>query len=172
LTLFPHGRSFRLDFVHAHGPNIFSIQTPQGRFNVLSFTSPADVVARGIPEKAIIGTLPSNVVDISQATLKQNASFVLFLHKVIATHGPIAPSLMNEALQIGRGSLFLIDARATTPGGQQESEDVFGMFQVEGGQIVKDSYQPNPDYLLVSKRGLFVLDTWFHARLLEELAKL
>lgn len=87
-------------------------------------------------------------------------------------HGPADPSLMNKALQIGHGSLFLIDGRATTPGGQQEPEDVFGVFQVEGGQIIKDSYQANPDYLLVSKKGLFVLDSWSHARLLEELAKL
>ncbi len=87
-------------------------------------------------------------------------------------HGPTDPSLMNKALQIGDGSLFFIDGRAATPGGQQESEDIFGVFQVQGGQIIKDSYQPNPDYLLVGKRGLFVFDTWFHARLLEELAKL
>jgi hypothetical protein len=158
--------------VHVHEPNIFTVRTPRGRFNVVSFASPADVAARGIPEDAIIGTLPSNVLEINQATIAQNPSFVLFLHRVIAMHGPADPSLMNKALQIGRGSLFLIDGRATTPGGQQESEDVFGVFQVEGGQIIKDSYRPNPDYLLVGKRGLFVLDTWFHARLLEELAKL
>jgi len=91
---------------------------------------------------------------------------------VIAEHGPADPSLINKALQIGRGSLFLIDERATTSGGQQESEDVFGVFQVEGGQIITDSYQPNPDYFLVSKRGLFVRNDWLHARLLEELAKL
>jgi hypothetical protein len=158
--------------VPAHEPNIFTVKTAQGKFNVVSFTSPADAAARGIPKEAIIGTLPSNVLEINQATIEQNASFVRFLHRVIATHGPGAPSLMNQALKIGHGSLFLIDGRAVTLGGQQESEDVFGMFQVEAGQIVKDSYQPNPDYLLVSKRGLFVLDTWFHARLLEELAKL
>jgi hypothetical protein len=154
------------------GPNIFSVQTPQGRFNVVSFSSPADAAARGIPEEAIIGILPSNVVDIKQATIKQNASFVLFLHKVIARHCSLTPSLMNQALQIGRGSLFVIDGRATTPSGQQESEDILGVFQVEGGRIIAESYQPNPDYLLVSKRGLFALDTWLHARLLEELAKL
>lgn len=156
----------------AHEPNIFTVKTPQGKLNVVSFTSPADAATRGIPNEAIIGTLPSNVLEINEATIQQNASFVLFLHKVIAMHGPSAPSLMNKALQIGHGSLFLTDGRATTPGGQHESEDVLGMFHVEGGQIIKDSYQPNPDYLLVSKRGLFVLDTWFHTRLLEELAKL
>jgi hypothetical protein len=158
--------------MHAHGPNIFSVRTPQGRFNVVSFASPADAAARGIPRDAIIGTLPSNVLEINQATIAQNPSFVLFLHRVIAMYGPLAPGLMDEALLIGHGPLFLIDGRATTPGGQQESEDVFGVFQVEEGQIIKNSYQPNPDYLLVSKKGLFVLDTWFHARLLEELAKL
>jgi hypothetical protein len=79
---------------------------------------------------------------------------------------------MNEALQIGQGSLFLIDGRAATPRGQQESEDVLGIFRVDGGRIIAESYQPNQDHLLVSKKGLFVLDDWLHARLLEELAKL
>jgi hypothetical protein len=158
--------------VHARGPNIFSVRTPRGSFNVVSFASPADVAARGIAEDAIIGTLPANVLEIDQATIALNPSFVPFLHRVIAKHGPADPSLIKKALQMGRGSLFLIDDRATTSGGQQESEDVFGAFQVEGGQIIKDSYQPNPNYFLVSKRGLFVLNDWFHARLLEELAKL
>ena len=42
---------------------------------------------------------------------------------------------------------------------------------VEDGRITANSYQPNPDYLLVSKKGLFVLDAWLHSKLLEELAR-
>ena len=156
----------------ASGPNIFSVQTPQGRFNVVSFASPAGVAARGIPEEAIIGILPSNVVEIKQATIKLNAAFALLLQRVIAKYGPNAPSLMKEALEIGRGSLDLIDARAERQSGEQESKDIFGVFEVEGGRVVPGSYQPNPDHVVVSKRGLFVLDSWLQARLLEELAKL
>jgi hypothetical protein len=154
------------------GPNIFSVQTSEERFNVVTFASPTDVATRGIPREAVIGVLPSNVVEIEQSTIKLNASFVLLLQSVIAKHGPTAPSLMKTALQIRSGPLVLTDARAATPSNQQEAEDVFGVFQVEDGRIAENSYQPNPDYLLVSKKGLFVLDSWLHSKLLEELAKL
>jgi hypothetical protein len=154
------------------GPNIFSVQTSEGRFNVVSFASPSDVAARGIPNEAIIGVLAPSVLEIKQSTIKLNASFALFLHGVIAKHGPTAPSLMKTALQIGSGPLMLTDARAANRSDQQESQDVFGVFQVEDGRITENSYQPNPDYLLVSKKGLFVLDPWLHSKLLEELAKL
>jgi hypothetical protein len=158
--------------VQLPGPNIFSVKTPEGQFNVVSFASPADVAARGIPQQAIIGVLPPSVVAIDQSTIKLNASFVLFLHTVIAKYGPTAPTLMDKAVQIDRGSIAVIDARTSTQGDPKESENVFGVFQAKDGRIIPDSYQPNPDYLLVSKKGLFVLDVWLHSKLLEELAKL
>ena len=138
---------------------------------MVSFMSPADAVARGIPKEVIIGVLPPSVLAIKQSTIRLNPSFVLFLQKVIAEHGPTVPNLMKKAVQVGSGSLVVIDARASTHGHQQESEDVFGVFQVEEDRIISNSYQPNPDYLLVSKKGLFVLDAWLHSKLLEELAK-
>jgi len=154
------------------GPNIFSVNTDEGRFNVVSFASPADVAKRGIPNEAIVGVLPPSVLEIKQTTIRLNASFALFLHRAIAKHGPSAPSLMKIALQIGSGRMILADARAAARGDRQESEDVFGTFQVEDGRIISNSYEANPDYLLVSKKGLFVLDAWLHSKLLEELASL
>jgi hypothetical protein len=152
------------------GPNIFSVQTPQGKFNVVSFTSLPDA-ARGIPEDSIVGTLPSNVLDIKQETLKPNPSFVRFLHGVVAKHGPLAPSLMNEALQLGTGALLVKDNRVPLIG-KHEPEDILGGFQIDEGRIISNSYRFSSDYRIVSKRGLFVLDPWLHERLLEEVAKL
>jgi hypothetical protein len=156
--------------MNTRGPNIFSVQTPQGKFNVVSFTSPPNA-ARGVPEDAIVGTLPPSVLDIKQETFKPNPSFVRFLHRVVAMHGPLAPTLMKEALELGNGVLLVKDGRRTIVG-QHEPEDILGKFQVDEGRIVADSYRPHLDYLVVSKRGLFVLEPWLHERLLEEVAKL
>lgn len=152
------------------GPNKFSVQIPQGEFNVVSFTSPADA-ARGISEDAIVGTLPLNVLDIKQETFKPNPLFVRFVHRVIAMHGPLSPGLTNEASKLGNEALFVTGGRVTV-GGQHEPEDILGRFQVHEGRIGADSYRPHLDYLVVSKRRLFVLDPWPHERLLEEVAKL
>jgi hypothetical protein len=152
------------------GLNIFSVQTPQGEFNVVSFTSPA-AAARGISEDAIVGTLPKGVLDIKQEAFTPNPSFARFLHRVIAMHGPLAPGLMKEAVKLGNGALLVTDGRVTIVG-QHEPEDVLGKFQVDEGRINPESYRPHLDYLVVSKRGLFVLDPWLHERLLEEVAEL
>jgi hypothetical protein len=137
---------------------------------VVSFTSLPDAT-RGIPEDAIVGTLPSNVLDIKQETLKPNPSFLRFLHKVIATHGPSAPRLKNAARELGNGALLVKDGRVTIVG-EHEPEDVLGTFEVHEGRIIQDSYRPHLDYLVVSKRGMFVLDPWLHERLLEEVGRL
>jgi len=158
--------------VHARGLNIFSVRDGSlGEFNVVSFISPTAVADRRIPEAAIVGTLPSGVLDITQATLKPNPHFVRFLHWVIAVHGPLAPSLMNAARELGNGTLLVTNGRVTIVR-QHEPENILGKFQVDKGRIVAESYKPHLDYLVVSKDGLFVLDSWLHERFLEEVAKL
>jgi len=144
--------------MHARGLNIFSIRNDtQGKFNVVSFISPTAVADRGIPDTAIVGTLPSDVLDITQETLKPNPHFVRFLHWVIAIHGPLAPSLMNAARELGNGTLLVTDGRVAMVR-QHEPENILGKFQVDKGRIVAESYKPHLDYLVVSKDGLFVLD--------------
>jgi hypothetical protein len=158
--------------MHAPGLTIFSVQDDtRGKFNVVSFISPSVVANRGTPSAAIVGTLPSNVLKIDPETLKPNPYFVRFLHWVIAIHGPLAPSLMSAAHQLGNGTLLVTDGRVATTG-QHKPEDILGRFRLDQGRIVADSYRPHLDYLVVTQNGLFVLEPWLHARLLEEISRL
>jgi hypothetical protein len=105
----------------------FSVKNRQGRLNVLYSYFGCSGRYRGIAEESIIGTSPSSVVAIEQQTFRPNAAFVLFLHRVIAVHGAATPSLTKHAVQMGHGSLPLVDGRARTRSERHEPEDVLGV---------------------------------------------
>jgi hypothetical protein len=150
-------------------PNIFSIRTAQGHLNVLSFLPPEYVVAKGIPEEAIIGVLPSGVTKITLPAFKPGSAFTRFLHRVIAKHAPNLPALQEEARRIGNGSLYIIDGRAPTPEDRVEPEDIIGAFQVSAGGILPDTYRASTQHLLVGKHGFFLLDELLQQKLMDEL---
>jgi hypothetical protein len=151
---------------------VYLVRTAEGLCNVVSFLPPVNVFAKGLAEEAIVGGLRGGVNEINMETFRPNAAFVRFLHDTIAKHGPNTPGLQEEAQRLGNGWVYMIDGRAPTPDGQVDPEDIIGAFQAEGGRIVAESYRASPKHLLVSKHGLFVLDTWLQERLMEELSLL
>jgi hypothetical protein len=51
-------------------------------------------------------------------------------------------------------------------------EDIIGAFEVQGRKIIAGSYQLNQNHRLVTKFGLFQLDSFLQAKLLAEIESL
>jgi hypothetical protein len=152
--------------------NVYTVKRPEGEFNVISFLPAEHSFEKGIPDEAIVGVLPKGVTEIRHKDFRPNAAFRKFLHQVIAKHGAHAPGIQEEARRLGDGYVYIIDGRLPDPDGAVEPEDIIGAFQAKGGKVVEGSYQASERHLLVSKRGLLVLDVWLHERLMEELSRL
>ncbi len=153
------------------GPDIYSVKTDGGKFNVVSFLPPEHVARKGIAPEAIVGVLPVGVVKITTEVFRPNPTFAEFLSEAIARHGPQAPKLQDEARRLGDGRLHVVDGRGFRAA-VANPEEIFGAFDAKSGQVVVGSFQAEPRHALVNEHGLFVLDSWLLERLIEDLCHL
>jgi hypothetical protein len=151
------------------------VNGPGGPQDLVTVLSPEVVSAEGLAPEAVVGIcarLLGEEEPISPALFAQNRGFVNLLHWVIAEHGPSLPGVQSAAARQGEGWVYVIDARTPDPSGDVPTQDVLGAFAVREGVIVAESYQRNPNHILLSERGFFRLDPELHRRLLHELEKL
>lgn len=149
---------------------LYRVQGDEGPRDFVSLVPPPTAAGAGVPAEAIIGRCLRAVETgegLSPENFHPNPLFVNVLHYVIGSHGPALPGLREEARRQGTGWLYLIDARTPTPDDGVPPHDIIGAFQVERGEIVPHSWQPNPNHVLVSEHGLFRLTPQLHERLIE-----
>lgn len=121
------------------GLHVYTVQTPSGRVNVLTYYPPAQAFRSGLPRRAIIGTLP-DPPEIGPEHFTPNPGFRDFLFSVIGQHAPRAKELHEEARRLGNGWVYLIDARAENPQGEVEAEDIIGAFEAGTASCAKGRF--------------------------------
>ncbi|HEX5105578.1 MAG TPA: hypothetical protein VFV87_17285 [Pirellulaceae bacterium] len=148
------------------------VSTSDGVRDYVTCVSQEAAITRGLVPAAIIGVLlrpVDEVASITPAVFAGNRVFIDFMHGVIARRAPSLPGLVAEARRQKDGWVYVIDQRTATPLGKVPTEDIIGAFEVHGGHVVPDSYQPNPKHLILSDSGFFGLGAELQACLLEEL---
>jgi hypothetical protein len=126
---------------------------PDACQHVLSLLDPAEVNARGgLPGEAIAGTYldPAHTLE----SFRVNSVFVALLHRVIAAHSIVSPELAKAASGMNTGHLYIIDWRTPAPNGAVPPEDIIGAIEVKDGSLIPDSYKPNPNYRVLTGRGM------------------
>ena len=113
----------------------------------------AEINARGgMPGEAIAGTFldPKHTLE----SFRVNPVFVAFLHRVVSTHSISSPEAIRAATDMGTGHLYIIDWRTPDPNGDVPPEDIIGAVEIRDGSLVADSYKPNPNYRVLTHRGM------------------
>ena len=130
---------------------------------VLSFLDPAEVQALGgLPPEAIAGLVDGD--ELSPLTFRPNRVFVEFMHMTIREIGPLDPGLQEAARAQRDGVVNVVDLRTPHgPSGTVPPEDIIGGFEVRGGVIVADSYQPNSRHQVFNEHGLVHLPSTLRA---------
>lgn len=152
--------------------NVYRIDTPEGPKEYVSCLPNEYVFAHGLIPEAIIGVLLRPLVAgeaITPEVFAHNRRFVEFMHEIIARRGPSLPGLIAAAQRQREGWVFVIDQRTRTPQGDVPPEDIVGAFQVGSGVVVRDSYQPNGNHIILSRDGFCQLGVELQACLLEEM---
>ena len=148
------------------------VDTPDGIKDYVTLIPPEIAFSQGLPPEAIVGVLlrllgPNE--PITPQVFARNRPFVEFMHSVIARYGPQQPGCQAEAKRLGQGWVCIIDQRTPTPEGSVPPEDIIGLFEAKGGEVVPGSYRASPKHLILSPRGFFQLDEGLQACLLREL---
>ena len=110
----------------------------------------------GLPRGSICGVLRDSAKPIEAENFVTNRDFVDILHYLNANH--LDPDLVAYASQSAERSIAIIDQRSPDVNAAVPAEDILGVYEVENRKIVK--YQPNPNYRLVTIRGVFKLTPW------------
>jgi hypothetical protein len=151
------------------------VETSDGVSNYVTLLSPDIIFSQGLLPQAIVGVLPHPLKPIGPITpdiFARNRVFVDFMHQVIARHAPECPKVQGEARRQGNGSVYIIDQRTKDPRGTVPPQDIIGGWEVKDGEVVLESYQSNPNHMILSSDGFFRLDSNLHQHLLEELVAL
>jgi len=152
--------------------HLYDVETEDGPVCMIAVLPPETAVEGGLPSPAVVGTVPQGATEITLENFTPNPEFSDFLNFVIAKYGVEDPALQEQAKEQGDGWIYMIDLRAGEDEESVAPEDLLGVFRVEGGQVVPDSYRGNLKHQLLSKRGIFQIDEWVHERLVEELLAL
>lgn len=156
------------------GMHIYLVEIPgEGMQNIVSVLPEETAFVKGLVPQAIVGKLLKPLAEggtLTPGNFARNTEFVDFLHEIVARYGPDEADLVAEAKRLGSGRLYVIDGRTPTPQRDVPPHDIIGSFGVEGGVVARDSYERNPNHVILSELGFSVLDPPLQVRLLAELA--
>jgi hypothetical protein len=134
-----------------------------GQFYNLISPLPGDWLSKhgyGIPGIAIFGALRKPLDEggeFEPDNFRENLTFVAFLHDLLAQRIFEDPGLQQEAERQQEGYVYLIDRRTTDPRGNVPWVDTIGWVTVRAGKAIAGSYRRNPEHLLFTADGFFLL---------------
>jgi hypothetical protein len=118
---------------------------------------PKEFVLRvGLPRGSICGVLRDDAKPIEPDNFLPNRDFIEILHYLNANH--LEPDLVSYAASTIEKSIAVIDQRSPDVNAAVPPEDIIGVYEVAKKEVVK--YQGNPNYRLITARGIFKLTPW------------
>lgn len=134
----------------------------------LSILDPAVVGDRGIPTESVLGEISAHLPSMTPDQFEANEAFVTLLHQIVQDKAPLIPEYQKQAQVSGIDILPIVDLRAGKITGEATAEDMIGQFEIRFGQIVSNSYKPNPAYKLLTDNGPIQLHPVLEIELLEQ----
>jgi hypothetical protein len=126
------------------GDKILHLLSPLGKEELGKLTSRSEL---------FLGRLIDPEKEITPENISYNADFLVVLHQIVRDLMVNDPDVIAEANNQPNGFVFIVDRRS--PEGEEvEKEDVIGIFLVNENKTDTSRYRPNPDYKLISKRGV------------------
>lgn len=138
----------------------------------LSVLDPTTVGDKGIPTESVLGEITSSLPSMTPDQFDTNENFLQFLHQLITDRVPNIQEYRQQARMIGTGILPIIDGRAGKFTGEASDEDLIGHFSLRTGNILPNSYIPNPAYKVLTDNGPIQLHAGLEALFLERIRQL
>lgn len=137
--------------------------------NCLALLPKETLANKGVYNQAIIGFLKTDKADPTE--FEENQNFTDFFHGCISQALPLQDEFLNEGKKVKTGYVYAIDKRTKNPKGDVPMQDIIGAMNFENGTLVADSYLPNKNYKLFTKKGLFQLPYSLEEYLLNAITK-
>lgn len=129
---------------------------------------PPDIVQQyGLPTEAVIGEVDPRHPEMTPEHFTPNEKFIELLSNVIRSHAPQLDSVHKQVARIENGPAYIVDRRTANKGERPPYEDVIGWFGVRDGELQSDSWNPNPNYKLLTNAGPIELEPDLEQKLVD-----
>lgn len=143
-----------------NGPNELHLLSPFTKEELKGISSKSELFFGRLNEPSL-GVLPGNI--------SYNRDFLVHVHSLVRDLMVNDAEVLSHAKEQPNGFVFIIDRRspAATDVAQEhvDKEDIIGIFLCNDYKTDVTKYRPNPDYLLVSSRGVALFPEVVEARL-------
>lgn len=146
---------------------VYTINLGGQQMAALSLLTPQEVDRYGLVSEAVLGEVDPRRPDMTIENFTANEDFLTLMHRIVALYAPELPVVQKQAEKLKNGPVYVIDRRTVDTGEKPPFEDVLGWFAIQNGELQLKSYNPNPNYQLLSNAGPVQLDPFLEARLLE-----
>ncbi|MCK6639115.1 MAG: hypothetical protein L6Q81_03445 [Bacteroidia bacterium] len=126
--------------------------------HLLSPFSAVELRARSTSPHVFAGSLLSAELGIIPGNIAYNKEFLVHLHSLVRDLMHDDAQVTTRAAEQENGFVFIIDRRSPAAEINSEEnvdkEDIIGVFLCNNFKTDASKYRPNPDYLLVSSKGV------------------
>lgn len=118
-----------------------------------------------------IGRLNEPSIGVVPGNISYNKDFLVHIHAMVRDVMVNDPDVIEKAKEQSNGFVFIIDRRSpattTATGDNVDKEDIIGIFLCNDFKTDTTKYRPNPDYLLISSRGISQLPVAVEEKLID-----
>ena len=146
---------------------VYTIKLEGNDMAALSPLPPDIVQQHGLPTEAVIGEVDPRHPNMTPEQFTPNEKFLELLSSVIRTHAPQLDSIQMQVAKVNNGPVYVVDRRTVNQGGRPPYEDVIGWFGVRDSELQLDSWNPNPNYKLLTNAGPITLEPDLESKLID-----
>lgn len=138
--------------------NILVLEENGNSIHLLSPFTRKELSAVASRSELFIGHLTEPSIGVVPGNIAYNKDFLVHLHALVRDKMADDPQVVARAKEQPNGFVFIIDRRspATEAGSEEkvDKEDIIGIFLCNDFKTDASRYRPNPDYLLISEKGI------------------
>jgi len=139
--------------------HLLTLQDADKQLHLLSPFTQEELQTATSRSELFIGTLIDPQQGVAPGNIAYNRDFLVHVHALVRDEMVNHEDVIAQAKEQPNGFVFIIDRRSpvTLVGSestQVDKEDIIGIFLCNDQTTSREKYRPNPDYVLISNKGV------------------
>jgi|GEM_PF-1723372 len=139
--------------------HLLTLQDADKQLHLLSPFTKDELQKSSSRSELFIGTLIEVQKGIVPGNIAYNKDFLVHVHALIRDEMVNHEDVIAQAKEQPNGFVFIIDRRSPvalvgSESSHVDKEDIIGLFLCNDQTTSREKYRPNPDYVLISDKGV------------------
>lgn len=148
-----------------------SLQNGEHELHLISPFSKEELMNVSSKSELFIGQLNEPSIGVIPGNISYNKDFLVHVHALIRDVMVNDPGVLDEVKKQENGMVIIVDRRspsiANNFADKVDAEDIIGVFMCSNCETDVTKYLPNPNYLLISEKGIGQLPIPVEEKLIE-----